>query len=58
MPADRPESIPLKERGVTKEGLGGVGTVVWGGCFDTQYFGDPGRGCDLYSHETDARTYH
>ncbi|WP_262248073.1 serine hydrolase domain-containing protein [Parapedobacter soli] len=34
----------LTERGVAKGGLGGKGTFVWGGYFNTQYFADPGEG--------------
>lgn len=31
----------LTERGQAKGGLGSVGTFVWGGYFNTQYFADP-----------------
>ncbi len=34
----------LTDRGVAKGGLGGVGTFVWGGYFNTQYFADPSEG--------------
>lgn len=34
----------LTERGVAKGGLGGKGTFVWGGYFNTQYFADPSEG--------------
>lgn len=34
----------LAERGVAKGGLGGKGTFVWGGYFNTQYFADPSEG--------------
>ncbi|HWK58209.1 MAG TPA: serine hydrolase domain-containing protein [Parapedobacter sp.] len=34
----------LTARGVAKGGLGGEGTFVWGGYFNTQYFADPSEG--------------
>ncbi|MEC3880899.1 serine hydrolase domain-containing protein [Parapedobacter sp. 10938] len=34
----------LTDRGVAKGGLGGAGTFVWGGYFNTQYFADPSEG--------------
>ncbi len=34
----------LTGRGVAKGGLGGEGTFVWGGYFNTQYFADPSEG--------------
>ena len=34
----------LTDRGVAKGGLGGEGTFVWGGYFNTQYFADPSEG--------------
>ena len=34
----------LTEKGVAKGGLGGEGTFVWGGYFNTQYFADPSEG--------------
>lgn len=34
----------LTGKGVAKGGLGGEGTFVWGGYFNTQYFADPSEG--------------
>ncbi len=34
----------LTGQGVAKGGLGGEGTFVWGGYFNTQYFADPSEG--------------